>query len=283
MTERNIALERARQEIDEIDTAIHDLILRRTEVVAEVGRAKGGTSTANFAPGREAKVIRRRMDHHKGSFPRVAISRIWREMISVFAAMQGPLVVAAYADGDDQGCWDLARDQYGCHDRMMSLSSIRGVIAQVFSRDAAVGVVPVPVNDGSVDCWWRSLCVADAPRVVQRLPFVNGSNARNGAIDAFAVSHVLLDDSGDDRSLIVIETSEQMHQDTLRTLLEKAGLSAESIVSRHEDVWVHLADVAGFLTTDGPELKMLEGEEAILRACSIGGYAVPVTDTESGA
>lgn len=281
MTERNIALERARQEIDEIDTAIHDLILRRTEVVAEVGRAKGGTSTANFAPGREARVIRRRMDYHKGPFPRIAISRIWREMISVYAAMQGPLVVAAYTDGDDQGCWDLARDQYGCHDRMTAISSIRGVIAQVFSRDAAIGVVPVPANDGSTDCWWRSLCVADAPQVVQRLPFVNGSNARNGAADAFAISHVLLDESGDDRSLIVMETSEQMHQDNLRSLLANAGLSADSIVSRHEDVWVHLVDVAGFITPDGPELKRLESEATILRACSIGGYAVPVGAPEA--
>ena len=280
MTERNIALERARQEIDEIDTAIHDLILRRTEVVAEVGRAKGGTRTANFAPGREARVIRKRMDYHTGPFPRIAISRIWRELISVYAALQGPFAVVAYADGNDQGCWDLARDQYGSHDDMTTLSSVRGVIARVFGREAAIGVVPVPDNSGTGDCWWRSLCVADAPRVVQRLPFVDGSNARTGKSGAFAISHVLLDESGDDRTLIVFETGEQMPQQSLRGLLAKAGMAADSVVSRHEDVWVHLADVAGFVTSDGPELARLTADGAVLRAWTIGGYAVPVGATE---
>ena len=276
MTERNIALERARQEIDEIDTKIHDLILRRTEVVADVGRAKGGTSTANFAPGREARVIRRRMDYHEGAFPRIAISRIWREMISVYAAMQGPYAVVAYTDGDEQSCWDLARDQYGSHDKMTTLSSTRAVVAQVSSREAVIGVVPVPDNAGEGDCWWRSLCVADAPQVVQRLPFVDGSNARNGKAGAFAISRVLLDESGDDRSLIVVETSENTGQDTLRGIMAEAGLSAGSIVTRKEDVWVHLVDVEGFVTADSPNLREIEANGAILRACSIGGYAVPV-------
>jgi len=280
MAERNIALDNVRQEIDRIDRELHELMMRRTEIAFEVAKAKKGSQTANFAPGREALVIRKRLKNHKGHLPAVSVSRIWRELISANAALQGKFAVVAYAESEDQGCWDLARDQYGCHDEMTALPSIRGVIAKVFSREAAVGVVPVPDNTGAGDCWWRSLCVADAPRVVQRLPFVDGSNARNGKASAFAVSHVLLDESGDDRSLIVFETAEQMHNDTLRSLLGKAGLKADSIVSRQEDVWVHLADVGGFLKPDGPELKQLAEDGAVLRACAIGGYAVPVGVTE---
>jgi chorismate mutase/prephenate dehydratase len=280
MAEPNIALDNVRQEIDRIDRELHELIRRRTEIVIEVGKAKKGSNTHNFAPGREAQVIRKRISQHEGSFPAISISRIWRELISVNAALQGPFAVVAYADGDDQGCWDLARDQYGCHGEMSTQGSVRAVIAKVFSRDAAIGVVPLPDNSGAGDCWWRSLCVADAPQVVQRLPFVDGSNARHGKSGAYAISHVHLDESGDDRTLIVVETGEQMTQQALRILLEKAGLAADSVVSRQEEVWVHLVDVAGFVKPDGPELSRLKNDAAVARVCIIGGYAVPVGSTE---
>ena len=47
-------------------------------------------------------------------------------------------------------------------------------------------------------------------------------------------------------------------------------------MTRKEDVWVHLVDVEGFVTADSPNLREIEANGAILRACSIGGYAVPV-------
>ena len=73
-----------------------------------------------------------------------------------------------------------------------------------------------------------------------------------------------------------IGTGERMRQDSLRGRLANAGVDAGRMVCRHADVWVHLADGAGFITPDGAELKRLEAEDAVQRVCSIGGYAVPV-------
>jgi len=154
MTETIKSLEDLRREIDEIDAAMHDLILRRTRVVTQVAAAKGQTGGANFVPGREARVLRQLLARHDGPFPRPALARIWREMISVYAAMQGPYALAAYADGDNQTCWDLARDQFGSHGAMTPLSSPRHVVARVFSGEAALGVVPVPGDDGHIMYVW---------------------------------------------------------------------------------------------------------------------------------
>jgi chorismate mutase len=277
MTETMKSLEELRREIDGIDAAMHELILRRTRVVTQVAAAKGKTGGANFVPGREARVLRQLLARHDGPFPRPALARIWREMISVYAAMQGPYALVAYADGDDQTCWDLARDQFGSHSAMTPVSNTRDVVARVFSGDAALGVVPIP-HDDDVECWWRALCVADAPRVVARLPFVPGGNARGSDAGAYAIARVPLDDSGDDRSLLVIESEDAIRRETIHELLAGVGLHAGGVVSRQEEIWMHLIEVDGFVAPDDPVLGRLEDLFAVSRACVIGGFAVPVAD-----
>ena len=204
MSEAIKPLEEVRREIDEIDAALHDLIMRRTRVVEQVIAAKGTTNTGNFIPGREIKVLRGLMQRHEGAFPRHALIRMWREMISVFAAMQGPFHVVACAEEGDQGCWDLARDHFGSHDKMSTLATPREVVARVSSDEAAIGVVPVPAEDG--DAWWRTMGGAVAPRIVARLPFIEGSNARTGGVGAYALAKLDFDPTGHDRSLLVVET-----------------------------------------------------------------------------
>ena len=276
MTETIQSLEDLRREIDGIDAAMHELILRRTRVVTRIAAAKDETGGANFVPGREARVLRQLLARHDGPFPRPALARIWREMISVYAAMQGPYALVAYADGDDQTCWDLARDQFGNHGAMTALSNSRDVVARVFSGEAALGVVPIP-HDDDADCWWRALCVADAPRIVARLPFVPGGNARGGDAGAYAIARVPLDASGDDRTLLVIESEDAIRREILRELLDHVGLRAGAIVSRHEEIWMHLIEVDGFLAPNDPVLGRLGETPAVSRACAIGGFAVPIT------
>ena len=48
-----------RNEIDEIDKRLHDLLMRRVEIGREVAEAKTGTDAGpNLRPGREAQIIR---------------------------------------------------------------------------------------------------------------------------------------------------------------------------------------------------------------------------------
>ena len=281
MSEAIKPLEEVRREIDEIDAALHDLIMRRTRVVEQVIAAKGTTNTGNFIPGREIKVLRGLMQRHEGAFPRHALIRMWREMISVFAAMQGPFHVVACAEEGDQGCWDLARDHFGSHDKMSTLATPREVVARVSSDEAAIGVVPVPAEDG--DAWWRTMGGAVAPRIVARLPFIEGSNARTGGVGAYALAKLDFDPTGDDRSLLVVETETELSRAGLRSLLTNSGLTPQLIVTDRLDGVAHLIEVDGFIQSEDEPVRKLADLEEVRSVLAIGAYGVPVQTSEAEA
>src|SRR4051812_5667942 len=72
------ALAALRGEIDRLDDQIHDLVMRRAEVVATLAnsRVKGGASP--LRPGREAMILRRLLARHAGALPGGAVVRLWR-------------------------------------------------------------------------------------------------------------------------------------------------------------------------------------------------------------
>ena len=281
MSEAIKPLEEVRREIDEIDASLHDLIMRRTCVVEQVIAAKGTTNTGNFIPGREIKVLRGLMQRHEGAFPRHALIRMWREMISVFAAMQGPFHVVACAEEGDQGCWDLARDHFGSHDKMSTLATPREVVARVSSDEAAIGVVPVPAEDG--DAWWRTMGGAVAPRIVARLPFIEGSNARTGGVGAYALAKLDFDPTGDDRSLLVVEMETELSRAGLRSLLTNSGLTPQLIVTDRLDGVAHLIEVDGFIQAEDEPVRKLADLEEVRSVLAIGAYGVPVQTSEAEA
>src|SRR4051812_2994668 len=81
------ALAALRGEIDRLDDQIHDLVMRRAEVVATLAnsRVKGGASP--LRPGREAMILRRLLARHAGALPGGAVVRLWREIFGASSAM----------------------------------------------------------------------------------------------------------------------------------------------------------------------------------------------------
>ena len=279
MSEAIKPLEEVRRKIDEIDAALHGLIMERTRVVEQVMAAKGTTNTGNFIPGREIKVLRGLMSRHEGAFPRHALVRMWREMISVFAAMQGPFHVVACAVEGNQGCWDLARDYFGSHDKMSTLATPREVVARVSSDEAAIGVVPVPA-EGNQDAWWRTLGGTGAPRIVARLPFIEGSNARSDGVGAYAFAKLDFDPTGDDRTILVVEMTSELSRAELCSLVKKADLKPRLVVTDRHDSAAHLIEVVGFVQeSDAPVWKLAELDE-VRSVRVIGAYGVPVQANE---
>ena len=72
-----------RNEIDELDKKLHDLLMRRVEIGREVADAKTGTDSGpNLRPGREAQIIRGLAARNKGALSMGSVVRIWREILS---------------------------------------------------------------------------------------------------------------------------------------------------------------------------------------------------------
>lgn len=242
-------LDEIRAEIDRIDQAVHDLLMRRVEVVRQVGKVKGA-AVPKWRPAREAALLRRLAARHKGEMPLGVLVRIWREMIVGGSLALQEAVTVSVADGT----WDLARDHFGSAVPFKARKSPAQVVRDVASGKATIGVVPAPASG---DAWWALLAAKDAPKIVVLLPFVASGKAK-----AVAVARVAFEPSGSDRSLFVVDAAGA-------ALLKKAGLPVRRIASAPK---LELLEVAGFVGEDDPRLRNSKA-----RVVAIGGYADPLS------
>ena len=274
-------LEILRQEIDAIDTELHGLIRRRSEVVANISSTKPAGGLA-LRPGREAQVLRKRLASHDGQFPAGAVYRMWREMMSAFTLIQTPgLKIAICRPTDQPGYWDLARDHFGCQIPFVAHDTPAGVLAAVRAGTTTIGVVPAPIEADSAP-WWPLLAGKDTtlPTVVARLPFLSMPNARARGISAFVLARIDAEPSGSDRALVAIEAKNGLSRDGIATALAKAVLPAFTSALDQVLAGVHhyLVEVPGVIADEDPRLRDLEAALGLEKGCAaaIGAYAVPI-------
>lgn len=287
-TERIMArdLSDIRRAIDAIDDTLHDLLRQRTMLVEEVRVAKRNQAI-KIRPAREAEIIYRLLAQHQGNFPKRELFRIWREMIVATLRFEGPFSVGVFMDDDTPGFWDLARDQYGSFTPMTPFPSTRRILEAVQKQEATLGILPVPER-GEDDPWWRRLMFEDetTPRVIARLPFVPGSNARAYAREALVICPVPQEPTGRDRTYLGLESEQQLVPASLKTAFSAVKLplvfSADAHDPNRPQVWQTLVEVKGFVTAEDPRLKAVQDafDGTITRIVGLGGYAEPVSDTE---
>jgi chorismate mutase len=281
------SLEDLRREIDEIDGQLHALLIRRIEVSDRIREAKGGK--AAMRPGREAQVLRRLVADHRGTMPKAVLIRLWREIISASLFQQGAFSVAVMADREAMGgggLGGLARDHFGVLAPIAEQGSAVRVINAVSEGDAGVGVLPLPDADAP-DPWWRYLARAGerAPRIVARLPVAAAASphAHNG-LNALVIGLCAPEETGNDRSFLVVEAVEQVSRSAFKDMLIKAGLSVRETALWQEDpaYWLHYAEVEGFLADGDPRVaELIEASSG--RLCAswvIGAYPVPFTEKD---
>ena len=274
-----------RRRLDEIDDKLHDLLIRRAEIVGAVAASKREGKLPAFQPGREAQIIRRLVGRHHGAFPVATLVRMWREMLSATVRLQSAFAVAVFAPIEAQGFWDLARDHYGSHTPMAAYRSIGQVIRAVTEGQASLGVLPMP-QEGELDPWWRHLLSKDeeAPRVVARLPFGARGNARGDGVDALAIGRGVQQETGRDRVLLAAESSADISRDRIFRTLASLGLVCTFFASyEHAGSATSLIEIEGFVLITDPRLDSFRTQlgSELHRLLPFGGYAVPLSATAS--
>lgn len=275
-----------RREIDAIDDQIHGLLRQRTKIVEEV-RAYKKDERVKIRPAREAEIIYRLFGQHEGPFPKRELFRIWRELIVATLRLEGPFSVGVYMDEDGGGFWDMARDQYGSFTPMTPFPSTRRIIEAVQKQEVTVGIVPLPERKMDKP-WWRRMVFegADTPRVIARLPFVTGTNARSTQHEALVICPVPQEPTGRDRTYLALESDQQLRPVKLKKAFADIDLpvvfATDYLDPNRPQVWQTLVEVDGFAIADDPRIKAVEDafDGAIKRVVSLGGYATPVTDAE---
>lgn len=279
------SLDALRREIDRIDTEIHDLIQRRTEVVEAVRDIKKN-DRIKIRPSREDEILYRLVARHRGNFPKRELTRIWREVIVATLSFEGPFTVAVHAEEGPSPCWDLARDQYGSFTPMLSFPSARRVIEAVHADTATVGVLPLPRQDDAHP-WWPFLATdePDAPRIIARLPFAGPGNSRTAGAEALVVSPVDRQPTGRDRSFFIIETADEAGLTPLAAALREAGLPPVFAAAWHDPhggPWFYLIELEGFVTSEERAFaRFTSGLDATVnRILGVGGYGTPLSAEE---
>ena len=271
-----------RAELDRLDDALHDLIMRRAAVVAEVA-ALGVKGPVPLRPGREAAIVRRLLARHGGGFPAASLVRLWREMIGGMTALQRPLRVAvsdAGRPGEEGAFLAAAREHFGALTPVRHYLSPAQAIREVSGGLAVAAVLPLPREDETRrEAWWMALLHRDDPRiyVVARLPFWAPRPEGSPQVQALVASAAAPDPSGADRSLVGLELALETSRARLGSDLAAAGFAAGPVILRRDagsDVAHVLVDVEGFVTDEDARLRRLR---SVLREpVVLGAYAIPI-------
>ena len=161
-----------RVEIDRIDASMHALLMERGEIIDQLiaVKARQGGGSA-FRPGREADMMRRLAERHRGLLPLDTIEGIWRIIISTFTYVQAHYSVHADIAGSDAAMRDSARFHFGYTVPYITHHGALGVIEAVRTSGGDLGMIRLD-GGAAAGAWWAPLAEPDAPKIIARLPFV---------------------------------------------------------------------------------------------------------------
>jgi chorismate mutase len=187
-----LSLAELRREIDRIDEAMHRLLMERGEIIDRLIATKQTQETGSaFRPAREADMMRRLVDRHKGILPLDTAESIWRVIISTFTYVQAPFSVHADLSAGDAAMRDSARFHFGFTVPFVPHADAASVVAAVSDSRGDLGLVPAFGTAGT-GAWWSALESDSAPKIIARLPFVERADHPAG-VPVFLVSRAAAD------------------------------------------------------------------------------------------
>ena len=179
-----------RQEIDRIDEAMHRLLLERGDIIDRLISVKQTQETGSaFRPAREADMMRRLVERHRGILPLDTVEGIWRVIISTFTYVQAPYSVHADLSAGDALMRDSARFHFGFTAPFVAHMGASAVVAAVSDSQGDLGLVPAFAVAGA---WWNALEFDVAPKIIARLPFVERPD-HPAALPVFVISRAAAD------------------------------------------------------------------------------------------
>jgi chorismate mutase len=181
-----------RKDIDRIDSAMHALLMERGEIVDRlIAVKKTQESGSAFRPAREADMMRRLVERHRGNLPLDTAESIWRVIISTFTYVQAPFSVHADLSAGDAAMRDSARFHFGFTVPFVPHMGAASVVAAVTASKGDLGLVPAFAVAGAGP-WWAALEFDTAPKIIARLPFVERAD-HPAALPVYVVSRAAAD------------------------------------------------------------------------------------------
>ena len=170
MTKPPPTLADLRREIDRIDEAMHRLLMERGDIIDTlITTKKTAESGSAFRPAREADMMKRLVERHKGILPLDTAESIWRVIIATFTYVQAPFSLHADLSAGEAAMRDSARFHFGFTVPFIGHLGAGGVVAAISASRGDIGFVPATSASGA---WWTALEGDGTPKIIARFPFV---------------------------------------------------------------------------------------------------------------
>src|ERR1700750_371471 len=181
------SLAELRKEIDAIDEGMHRLLMQRGDIIDRLISVKQTQEVGSaFRPAREADMMRRLVQRHRGILPLDTVESIWRVIISTFTYVQAPFLVHADLSLGESAMRDSARFHFGFTVPYVAHFSAPAAVEAVAKSKGDLALVSAT---SSRTPWWIALEADDAQKIIARLPFIERAD-HPAALPVFVVSRV---------------------------------------------------------------------------------------------
>ena len=137
-------LNNIRQNIDEIDCTIQQLINKRAEYAINIAQIKRNIEGSNqcYRPEREAQVLKMISERNQGPLPNKEVARLFREIMSACLALEEPMNIA-YLGPEGTFTQEATLKHFGHSIKAIPKLTIDEIFHEVTLGSASYGVVPI--------------------------------------------------------------------------------------------------------------------------------------------
>lgn len=163
-----------RDQIDQIDRQIVEILNQRLALAAEIGKLKRNTGGQIYVAEREDAVLRKVAELNHGPIRQDALRAIYREIMSAAIALEKPLTIA-YLGPEATNSHQAALKKFGASVNYHGLATFTDIFTAVERGECDYGIVPVENStEGSVRDALDQFAVSDLKIVSQlylEIPF----------------------------------------------------------------------------------------------------------------
>ena len=270
--QQNKKLALFREQIDEIDLKILNLLKDRMEIVKNVGELKKSYNEKFYIrANREADMIKNLVNLAEDKFPKSTIINIWRKIITTANMNEQALRIAIHNPRNITDYTYLVREYYNNDVPIINYDSANSVVAELENNQAQIGIFALPDSNDDFDKkedtkenWWISLANNRIGlKIFAKIPFVEFAQKDKNfnSIQLVAVAIKEAEKSSCDKSLITVETGREVNKSAILTALKEVGLEGKILKStqvlQFDGIKFHLIELEGFHLENDDVFKKL--------------------------
>ena len=270
--QQNKKLALFREQIDEIDLKILNLLKDRMEIVKNVGELKKSYNEKFYIrANREADMIKNLVNLADNKFPKSTIINIWRKIITSANMSEQALRIAIHNPRNITDYTYLVREYYNNDVPIINYDSANSVVAELENQQAQIGIFALPDSNEDFDRkedtkenWWISLANNRIGlKIFAKIPFVEFAqkDKNSNSIQLVAVAIKEAEKSISDKTLITIETGREVNKSAILSAFKEVGLEGKILksaqVMQFDGIKFHLIEIEGFYLENDAVFKKL--------------------------